>query len=923
MTNATVTLEHDNDDGEHEAYTVNEPLDLMLVSIASQGSLILLVGRTPAGERYTVQVPFSPYFYVPDAEANDPKWPPSVTRTPGYRSAIDDRSLTRVMVTSPSEVPRRRRGHKHYEADVPYTRRFLIDTGIKKGFRLTQYTVVNERHRVLLVDDLSHITPADVDAPLHGILYDIETRKNPRTGKWDAKPPTNKNVNGAILSVTFNWVSWDKDGAHPHEQVTTYQWRETGQRTGRVGKETHFKYSYAHEKDIRWDVHTFNSESEMLTHFTAHVKHNPPDILAAWNGHYGFKTQKRPGGTGGFDAPYLINRLDAIGIGSQQLSPFNQAYAGFSKRGDGQDFYWKCEIAGIQLVDLMTTYTIKDGGMTGSVARSSLKWVVERKTKMPVVKEPGEIESWWMHHNDAFLDYAFQDVDCLMLLEKKEDYILYIKRFQWTTGVEDANCLFAPSTMIDSLWLRKAREIGVVLPSGGDEEAFLAIEEDERGGYVLAPRRTGLLKNVVHHDFSALYAEILAACNVGRDTLVLDPADYREDDITVPIKDDWSVTVRFRSPDVKRSISSLSLGDLRAMRKVYDDQIALAKTPAEVKKLKKEREPSKQLLLAAWGVIKNKYARLGHEHAGAAIPATGRFLIKSAIRKSDELGSPISYTDTDGATTPSTGDVADASFGDPKPVAFGEHMEKEFASAVDEAARRMNIKTHNFDMGFEKVSYRYVMGRTKKRYAAIVSWSEGTPAPPHGGPECQGLDVDGKPKCVHFEMTGFEAVKHDTAPITKEVEVRVLWGLLHEVPVEKLIAYVRALYDSVRRGEVDPRDVAKAQRLGFDIQHDADTNTDIVRGARNGRDLFGFEYALGARVFTLHTKGNVDVVSVPEDAEIPVDELKVDWEHHAQAAVLKPIKPIFEMVGVDAKDIFASIEKNTRQTKQKRLIVTG
>lgn len=874
-------------------------LDLQLVKIESQGSLIVMVARDVAGERYVVQVPFEPYFYVPDEEARASEWPETIRLEPGHVSVMDGSALTRVVCSTPTEVSRRRRGKRHSEANVPIARRFLVDTGIKKGFRVDEYEVVNEEHNVIRCWPHALTPIEDIDAPMTGMLYDIETNRA-RDGKF-SKPTK---AEGEVTAISWMTASWRAAGVSLEEKIITLQWHPSHKDFGRPEVQQRWKYSHAHDKEVEWEVWTFSSEQEMMLRFVQTAKDVRWDVWAAWNGHYGFKTKRSPGGTGGFDAPYLINRLDKLGIGSSQLSPFNHTVANYRKQGNDGVYVWTCEVGGVQLVDMMTTYSVKDGGMVAKVPFFGLKAVVESKTSMPIHKDPESIQDWWLNRNDRFLDYCFQDIDAIALLEKQEDYVGYLKRFQWLTGVEDANNLFKPMTLIDTLVLRKGRELNVVLPTGGEDfELDWEPEKGAKGGYVKKPIKTGLLKDYIIVDFSAMYVEIMQAANVGVDTLVLAGMEQREDDIVIPLKDDWSQTARFRSPDVKLGIIPQVLDLLRSARKVYDDAIEKAASPAEVKALKKAREPAKQLLLSAYGVQLVPSFRMAHPLAGLAIPAMGRFLAKKADAWAARVDEPFVRMDTDSG-------MKDAPEG-VEVVKYGKWMERQMGLAADAAARELGIKKHNLSMGFEKAYSWFIGGETKKRYAGIIHWSEGIYADPPHTPKCP-------LHCKHLEYAGGSLATEGAPLVSKEVERVVLRGLLDQVPIEKLLQYAKTMYDAVRKGEVDLEEVVEKTKLGFDPEH-TDKDTDVVKGARTAMELFNMDFKVGERVCLIRLKGTKEWLSIPADEDIPLKDIAPDWEYHALHGVLNPLKEIFGWVG--EAETLDQIAKGQKPTKQQRLLV--
>ncbi|MCW1309516.1 MAG: DNA-directed DNA polymerase [Candidatus Nanoarchaeia archaeon] len=89
--------------------------------IGKEGSDIILYVRTQEGERKRFKIRgFRPYFYVPDSNGS-------------YLSIFGDR-LRKIELKDPSAVPKsREKFEKHFEADIPYTRRFLIDMKIFDG----------------------------------------------------------------------------------------------------------------------------------------------------------------------------------------------------------------------------------------------------------------------------------------------------------------------------------------------------------------------------------------------------------------------------------------------------------------------------------------------------------------------------------------------------------------------------------------------------------------------------------------------------------------------------------------------------------------------------------------------------------------------------------------------------------------------
>ena len=97
---------------------------------------VYLYGRNEEGKKKFSVKSFSPYLYVPLEEFHDSE---SITNEEyGYTSIYGD-DLRKVFVSNPSEVPRvRSEFTKHFEADIPYARRFLIDRKIRAYFKVVE-----------------------------------------------------------------------------------------------------------------------------------------------------------------------------------------------------------------------------------------------------------------------------------------------------------------------------------------------------------------------------------------------------------------------------------------------------------------------------------------------------------------------------------------------------------------------------------------------------------------------------------------------------------------------------------------------------------------------------------------------------------------------------------------------------------------
>lgn len=193
-----------------------------------------------------------------------------------YESVFGE-SLKKIKLDDYRSVnPKREKYDEHYEADIPYTRRFLIDNQITDGIDVHD-TGTNVKAR--------NIEPAKVDVSLRVVHLDIETY-----------PPTldTKNTKSEIVSV----------GVHD-----TYSKNTSVLIVGE-----------GNNSDP--DFHYCDDERELLNRLVKFFKRIDPDLIVGWN-------------VKNYDIKYLNNRMDKIGINHQiytQVLDLRKADKRMSKR---------------------------------------------------------------------------------------------------------------------------------------------------------------------------------------------------------------------------------------------------------------------------------------------------------------------------------------------------------------------------------------------------------------------------------------------------------------------------------------------------------------------------------------------------------------------------------------------------------------
>jgi len=257
------------------------------------GYAINIFGRDKDGNAHRVDVlGFRHYFYIPVSERAQA--PPDVEIDEKEYRSIHGEPLLKIILTNPGDVFEMRDRFTHFEGDVPFTQRFLIDTGIKSGVSFPSQTC-----------DYKDLKPVELNFPARTCILDIECTDESGFPTSDKDP---------ILCICC-YDTFDKK--YTSFVITTRPIDLTPRENGCFNPEIH-------------DVMSYNSEKELLIDFCDYMKSVDFDVITGWN-------------SSGFDLPYIFGRMDKHGISKENLSRLK----GNSPR---------IEVRGRQLFDLLSGY---------------------------------------------------------------------------------------------------------------------------------------------------------------------------------------------------------------------------------------------------------------------------------------------------------------------------------------------------------------------------------------------------------------------------------------------------------------------------------------------------------------------------------------------------------------------------------------
>ncbi len=478
----------------NELELVGAVLDVDYLVKDDQG-LIRLTVKSVNGKAYEVfDRKFKPYFYfIPNAQMAEDEITALSVNENGIvfrpESVVaDERQFIgekvkgfRVHTKIPSQVPKLGEGFtkfgRSFEYDIPFAKRYVIDTGI---IPLVCYTIKVKREGgslSLISMKESTATPA----PLNIMAFDIEAY-NPSSMPRPERDPS--------IMISYVYISNGKSGSG----VITY-------------------------KNIdRPFVETVKDEAAMIMRFVEKVRELDIDIISGYN-------------SANFDIAYLIER------GKRLKIDFNLSrYEGETKI-ERHGMVDRVKIAGRVHIDmyLVVRFIAVVGAAEYILKLNSytLKNVYEAINpgkKMSADKKEMQANTfkYWDGSADdlkALADYSLADSEALMTVYSTFTPIMIA--LAKTTGdmLTDVSVSTAGQLVEFSL-MRAAYRYGEVIPNKPEDRDMKSREANPiEGAYVKTPD-PGIYNNLAVFDFRGLYPSIIISHNIDPSSIVKDGEYY-------------------------------------------------------------------------------------------------------------------------------------------------------------------------------------------------------------------------------------------------------------------------------------------------------------------------------------------------------------------------------------------------------------
>jgi DNA polymerase elongation subunit (family B) len=416
------------------------------------------------------------------------------------------------------------------------------------------------------------------------------------------------------------------------------------------------------------------NEKELFIKFIEYLKKDYPDIMSGWNSEF-------------FDIPYIINRCTRV-LGEEytkDLSPLGNVHYRdiIGKFGRQQRRYY---IDGISILDYLDIYKRfcfkeRDSYKLDNIGEIELG---EKKVGLNGMTLAQLTDTDW----DTFIDYNVQDVNIIVRLEEKLQYVNLLRMLSYA-GLCTFEQAMGTLSVINGALCVKAREVGKIIST------FIRNDPDSTnpGAYVAEPRG-GFQEKVISFDANSLYPNVMISLNLSPETKV--GKFSKNDDGTFTIKHVSGKTLNFTKERFIELIKAEELSITKAnflftqkfkgvvplfVDHFYNKRVEikkeLQKYKVELSKLKKGTADYKRvsdmvaklnahqmcvkvLINSCYGYFGNKQAPIGDDDIAASVTLTGQAVIKESntlIKEylkeklpnitDKELEEAIIYNDTD------------------------------------------------------------------------------------------------------------------------------------------------------------------------------------------------------------------------------------------------------------------------------------
>jgi|TARA_B110001454_G_scaffold165700_1_gene155502 DNA polymerase elongation subunit (family B) len=254
------------------------------------------------------------------------------------------------------------------------------------------------------------------------------------------------------------------------------------------------KNQLEHTKARNKEITPCKTESDLLAKFLEKFREIDPDIIVGYNSDY-------------FDIPYLYYRMcNVLGEDwAKHLSPI-----GYVRETPWyKDQY--IQIAGVESLDyirLHKKFSWKDEPSW------KLDAIGEKYVGINKVEYEGNLDSLFESDINKFIQYNFVDVEILVELDKKLEYLALSKNLSHK-GKHNYGEVYANTNTQDGAISAYLLSQNIIPPA---KDKTTKSEKGYAGGYLFCPK-AGIYNYMFDEDLTSLYPSIIMSLNIGKETL--------------------------------------------------------------------------------------------------------------------------------------------------------------------------------------------------------------------------------------------------------------------------------------------------------------------------------------------------------------------------------------------------------------------
>lgn len=602
-------------------------------------------------------------------------------------------------------------------------------------------------------------------------------------------------------------------------------------------------YSNYFKKVITWKkfktdldyIEFVDSEAKLIENIKNYIEINKPDILTGYF-------------SDGFDLPYIKTRADKYKIKLDLGLDYSDLKI---KSGNNVT----AQIRGINHLDIfkfirkiMGPSMDTDSFKLDSVAEELLN---EKKLKVDL----DQLSQTWdnnIEDLEKYCEYNIHDaLLCFKLTEKMLPTLIELVKIVGLP-IYDVNRM-GFSQLVEWFVLRQAplfNQIALNKPSY--DEIQKRRMQSIKGAFVFEPK-PGLYNDIVVFDYRSLYPTIIASHNISPGTLNCECCEGKAEKVPLENENFWFCTKR------KGFLPSI-IEDIITRRTRITEMIKEGKEKNVF--LDARSNAIKLLANSFYGYLGFFGARYYSIESAESTTAFGRFYIKNVIKKAQQSGFKVIYSDTDSVFLTLDGKTKDEA------EKFSEKINVELPGL-------MELEYEGFYPSGIFVSAKFGPYGAKKKYALISE--EG-----------------------NLKIKGFETVRRNWSFIAKETQEKVLNIILREHDEKKALEFAKGIIQDLRDKKIPTEKVVIHTQLQKEIL-DYDNKGPHVAVAQRLKNQ-GVDVGPGTLIKYVVTSGS-DIIR--NRAKLPEEVNGGDYDatYYIENQVVPAVEKIFEVLGYIREDL--------------------